>query len=121
MNQQKFQRLVGLMMDILSLLDTEKLTTDKSDSGTLKTPLKSKIINNIRVQTVSIDTQSGPIQPFYDADTGLIFVPGRGEGNIRYYEYNSGSVKPVSEYKSGTSQKSVCFFPKRYFYSNVVL
>lgn len=65
------------------------------------------------VQTVSIDTQSGPIQPFYDADTGLIFVPGRGEGNIRYYEYASGSVKVVSEFKAGTSQKSVCFFPKR--------
>ena len=65
------------------------------------------------VQTVSIDTQSGPIQPFYDPDTGLLFVPGRGEGNIRYYEYSSGSVKIVSEYKSGTSQKSVCFFPKK--------
>jgi hypothetical protein len=65
------------------------------------------------VQTVSVDTQSGPIQPFYDADTGLIFVPGRGEGNIRYYEYASGSVKSISEYKAQTSQKSVCFFPKR--------
>jgi len=65
------------------------------------------------VQTVSIDTQSGNIQPFYDADTGLLFVPGRGEGNIKYYEHAAGAIKVVSEYKSGTSQKSVCFFPKR--------
>jgi len=65
------------------------------------------------VQTVSIDTQSGPIQPFFDEDTGLLLVPGRGEGNIKYYEYSAGSVKVVGEYKSGTSQKSVCFFPKR--------
>jgi len=65
------------------------------------------------VQTVSIDTQSGPIQPFYDEDTGLLFVPGRGEGNIKYYEHSAGAIKVVGEYKSGTSQKSVCFFPKR--------
>jgi WD40 repeat protein len=37
------------------------------------------------VQSVHVDTQTGIMNPFYDADMGLIYVPGRVNYNILYY------------------------------------
>merc|ERR1712137_973560 len=34
----------------------------------------------------NIDTSSGILMPFYDNDTGLLFLAGKGDGNIRYFE-----------------------------------
>jgi len=65
------------------------------------------------VQNVEIDQQSGVMTPNFDADTGLIFVPGRGEGNIKYYDFSSGTIKVASEYKSSIPQKNVSWFPKK--------
>jgi hypothetical protein len=65
------------------------------------------------VQVIPVDAQAGIMLPFYDADTGLIYVPGRGEGNIKYFDYSSGSIKFASEYKSTVPQKGIAAFPKR--------
>jgi len=35
----------------------------------------------------NIDTSSGVLMPFYDNDTRMIYIAGKGDGNIRYYEY----------------------------------
>lgn len=65
------------------------------------------------IQTVLIDSQSGIMQPFYDADIGLIYVPGRGEGNIKYFDFSNSTIKFASEYRSTVPQKSICWFPKK--------
>jgi hypothetical protein len=35
------------------------------------------------------------------------------DGNIRYYEWESGSLYPLSEYKSTEPQRGMCFLPRR--------
>lgn len=65
------------------------------------------------VQTVPVDTQTGVMLPFFDADTGLIFIPGRGEGNVKYFDFSNDTIKSASEYRSSTPQKGIANFPKR--------
>jgi len=65
------------------------------------------------VQAVSVDTQNGIMLPFWDPDTGLIFVPGKGEGNIKFFEFSEGTVKYAGAYSGSTQQKGMAMFPKR--------
>jgi len=64
-------------------------------------------------QTIHVDSQSGVMMPFYDSDSGLIFLPGRGEGNVKYFDYSSSTIKFANEYRGTTQQKGMAFFPKR--------
>ncbi|KAH0620119.1 hypothetical protein JD844_014735, partial [Phrynosoma platyrhinos] len=66
-----------------------------------------------------IDGLSGLLFPFYDADTHMLYLAGKGDGNIRYYEINT--EKPyltyLMEFRSPAPQKGLghdspvrCFF-----------
>lgn len=35
------------------------------------------------------------------------------DGNVRYYEYESDTLHPLSEYKSSDPQRGMCFLPRR--------
>jgi coronin-1B/1C/6 len=61
----------------------------------------------------TLDSQTGTSMPYYDSDTGLIFLPGRGEGNIKLSEFSNGTIKFATEYRSSVPQKGVAAFPKR--------
>jgi len=63
----------------------------------------------------AIDTASGSIMPFYDNDTSILFLAGKGDGNIRYYEVvdEAPYVHFLSEYKSSTPQRGIAMMPKR--------
>jgi len=65
--------------------------------------------------TENIDTSSGILMPFYDTDTGVLFLAGKGDGNIRYYEITNDDkyVYYLSEYKSNVPQRGVAALPKR--------
>lgn len=65
------------------------------------------------LQTLVIDSSSGVLSPYYDSDTGLIYLPGKGETTIKYYDFSSSTLKYCNEYKSSIQQKSLAFFPKR--------
>lgn len=43
----------------------------------------------------------------------MLVEAGKGDGNIRYYEYDSDSLYPLSEYQSSTPQRGMCFLPRR--------
>jgi len=62
----------------------------------------------------NIDTASGLLMPFYDGDTGVLYLCGKGDGNIRYYEVTeTGSeVFYLSEFKSSVPAKGACAVPK---------
>jgi len=64
------------------------------------------------IKTVSIDQSSGVIMPFW-SDNGLLFLAGKGDGNIRYYEWDSESLYALSEHKSTEPQRGMCFLPRR--------
>uniref|UniRef100_A0A0K8T8M4 Coronin n=1 Tax=Lygus hesperus TaxID=30085 RepID=A0A0K8T8M4_LYGHE len=65
--------------------------------------------------TEVIDSSSGVIFPYFDYDTNILFLAGKGDGNIRYYEVVDAApwVHFLSQYISGTPQRSMCFMPKR--------
>lgn len=67
------------------------------------------------VKQVDIDQAAGVIMPFYDNDTNLLYLAGKGDGNIRYYEIAGGNpndVFPISDYRSSVSAKGACWVPK---------
>jgi coronin-1B/1C/6 len=63
----------------------------------------------------SIDSASGLIMPFYDRDTNVLFLAGKGDGNIRYYEIvdEPPYIYFLSEFKSSTPQRGMAMLPKR--------
>jgi len=74
-------------------------------------------INNFDkpIASKNIDTSSGQLIPLYDADTSVLFLGGKGDGNIRYYEItdDGDNIYFLSEYKSRDPQKGLCMVPKR--------
>jgi len=64
---------------------------------------------------LSIDTSAGVIMPFFDHDTNILFLAGKGDGNIRYYEIvdEAPYFHYLSEFKSATPQRGMAFYPKR--------
>merc|ERR1712137_827712 len=62
----------------------------------------------------NIDTSSGILMPFYDNDTGLLFLAGKGDGNIHYFEIDDSKpwIHYVSDYKSNTPQLGMAMRPK---------
>ncbi|KAF2875249.1 actin-binding protein-like protein [Massariosphaeria phaeospora] len=60
-----------------------------------------------------LDAISGVCMPFWDEGTQCLYLAGKGDGNIRYYEYENGKFEYLSEYKSPDPQRGVAFLPKR--------
>ena len=65
------------------------------------------------IASIVVDRQSGVMTPFYDSGLKLLYVPGRGEGNIHYYDLNDLAIKDCSEYKSSQPQKQITMFEKK--------
>ena len=62
-----------------------------------------------------LDQSSGSLMPFFDEDTRMLYLTGKGDGNVRYYELTDDAqvVYPLSEYRSVTSTKGADMLPKR--------
>ncbi|XP_052403341.1 coronin-2B isoform X2 [Carassius gibelio] len=62
-----------------------------------------------------LDGSSGVLFPFYDPDTHMLYIAGKGDGNIRYYEISSEKpyVHYLTEYRSPVPQKGIGVMPKR--------
>ncbi|WFD20949.1 Coronin-like protein crn1 [Malassezia caprae] len=77
------------------------------DAAQLSKPLK----------TVSLDSSNGIIMPFW-SDNGIVFLAGKGDGNIRYYELESDELHYLTEYKSIEPQSGMAFLPRRALNAN---
>ncbi|KAG8221196.1 microtubule binding protein [Butyriboletus roseoflavus] len=64
------------------------------------------------VKTLMIDQSAGVIMPFW-SDNGILFLAGKGDGNIRYYEYESDSLHSLAEHSTSNPQRGMCFLPRR--------
>lgn len=64
---------------------------------------------------LDLDQSAGVIMPFYDPDTSILYLGGKGDGNIRYYEMTDEApyLHIISEYRSNEPQKGLDFIPKR--------
>jgi coronin-1B/1C/6 len=70
-------------------------------------------LNNIAIQ--EIDTSNGVIFPFYDPDTGIIYLCGKGDSVIRYFEVTDEApyVHYLNAYQSSDPQRGIGWMPKR--------
>lgn len=69
------------------------------------------------INSQKLDNGSGMLMPFYDMDTELLFLAGKGDGNIRYYEcdFDNGAViNYVTDFTSNVPTAGMGFLPKRY-------
>jgi len=66
------------------------------------------------LKTENIDTASGILMPFYDDDTNMLYLAGKGDGNVRYYEIvdEAPYIYFLSEFKSATPQRGMGWTPK---------
>ncbi|KAI1887729.1 hypothetical protein AGOR_G00193360 [Albula goreensis] len=62
-----------------------------------------------------MDGSSGILFPFYDPDTHMLYVAGKGEGYIRYYELSTEKpyMQFLTEHRSLLPQKGMGVMPKR--------
>jgi len=67
------------------------------------------------VKRVDVDQAAGVIMPFYDEDTCLLYLAGKGDGNVRFYEMVGSDPYcfPISEHRSSVSAKGMAFVPRR--------
>ncbi|KAK2600290.1 Coronin-like protein crn1 [Conoideocrella luteorostrata] len=60
-----------------------------------------------------LDSISGVCMPFWDDGSNCLYLAGKGDGNIRYYEYENDKFEFLSEYKSPDPQRGIAFLPRR--------
>ncbi|CAI9735759.1 coronin-2B isoform X11 [Octopus vulgaris] len=67
------------------------------------------------LKTEVVDFSSGILFPFYDHDSKVIFLAGKGDGNIRYYEIVSAApyCHYLNQFQSSSPQRSLGIMPKR--------
>lgn len=62
-----------------------------------------------------LDNSNGIFFPFYDPDTNLIYLCGKGDSAIRYFEYTNESpyIHGINVYSSSDPQRGMGWMPKR--------
>jgi len=61
-----------------------------------------------------IDQSAGVFIPFYDPDNSVLYLGGKGDAGIKYFELTDEEpyLFFLSEFRSTESQKGLCFLPK---------
>jgi len=71
------------------------------------------------VATTDIDSNAGVFIAHYDPDNSILWLSGKGESSIKYYELcpeekdGKTLLFPLTEYRDSNSQQGVAFLPKR--------
>jgi len=68
------------------------------------------------LHATTVDTASGALMPLYDQDTSVLYLCGKGDGNIRLYEFEDKDPylhKLSDGFRSTTPGKGYCTVPKR--------
>lgn len=64
------------------------------------------------IKALTLDTSSGVVMPFW-SDNGVVYLAGKGDGNVRYYELENDDFYELSEHKSTEPQRGMTFVPRR--------
>uniref|UniRef100_A0A8B9LBN5 Coronin n=1 Tax=Astyanax mexicanus TaxID=7994 RepID=A0A8B9LBN5_ASTMX len=89
------------------------LTTGVSRWNTRQIALWDQEDLSIPIKEEEIDGLSGLLFPFYDADTHMLYLAGKGDGNIRYYEVTTEKpyLQYLMEFRSPAPQKGLGKWP----------
>jgi len=65
--------------------------------------------------TNDIDQSAGVLISHYDPDNSILYLGGKGDGGVKYFEIveEEPYAHSLSEYRTNQSQKGVCFLPKK--------
>uniref|UniRef100_G3UAB5 Coronin n=1 Tax=Loxodonta africana TaxID=9785 RepID=G3UAB5_LOXAF len=90
------------------------LTTGVSRWNTRQIALWDQEDLSMPLTEEEIDGLSGLLFPFYDADTHMLYLAGKGDGNIRYYEISTEKpyLSYLMEFRSPAPQKGLGVMPK---------
>ncbi|CCH61509.1 hypothetical protein TBLA_0E04570 [Henningerozyma blattae CBS 6284] len=61
----------------------------------------------------NIDFSSSILMPFFDDCNNILYLVGKGDGNIRYYEFRNDQLFELSEFFSTDSQRGFAVIPRR--------
>jgi coronin-1B/1C/6 len=66
------------------------------------------------IANADLDTAAGVFIPYYDPDTSMLYLAGKGDAAIKYWEITNEDpfVHFLSEYRDVESTKGACFVPK---------
>ncbi|KAJ8406601.1 hypothetical protein AAFF_G00301750 [Aldrovandia affinis] len=90
------------------------LTTGLSRWNTRQIALWDQEDLSLPIIEEEIDGLSGLLFPLYDADTHMLYLAGKGDGNIRYYEVipEKPYLQYLTEFRSPTPQRGLGVMPK---------
>ncbi|GMK54204.1 hypothetical protein CspeluHIS016_0107900 [Cutaneotrichosporon spelunceum] len=66
-----------------------------------------------QLQTESLDSSAGIIIPYFADGNDVLFLAGKGDGNIRYFEFEGDHFHFLNEYKTSDPQRGIGFLPRR--------
>jgi coronin-1B/1C/6 len=71
--------------------------------------------SSTEVVRLDMDQAAGVIMPFFDPDTNVIYLAGKGDGNVRCYEVtdNASQIYSITDFRTNVSAKGMAFVPKR--------
>jgi coronin-1B/1C/6 len=100
-------------MQTIYLKDGKIFTTGFSRMSERQYALWDGNMNNIVIQEV--DNSNGVIFPFYDPDTAMIYLCGKGDSVIRYFEVTDEApyVHYLNCFQSSEPQRGMGMMPKR--------
>ncbi|XP_015994486.1 coronin-6 isoform X4 [Rousettus aegyptiacus] len=93
-------------------------TTCKDKTLRIIDPRKGQVVANNFEEPVALqemDTSNGVLLPFYDPDSSIIYLCGKGDSSIRYFEITDEPpfVHYLNTFSSKEPQRGMGFMPKR--------
>uniref|UniRef100_G3VZ95 Coronin n=1 Tax=Sarcophilus harrisii TaxID=9305 RepID=G3VZ95_SARHA len=93
-------------------------TTCKDKTLRVIDPRKGQVVANNFEEPMALqemDTSNGVLLPFYDPDSGIVYLCGKGDSSIRYFEITEEPpfVHYLNTFSSKEPQRGMGFMPKR--------
>ncbi|XP_068765736.1 coronin-6 isoform X5 [Struthio camelus] len=94
------------------------VTTCKDKKVRVIDPRKRQVVAENFEEPIALqemDTSNGVLLPFYDPDSSIVYLCGKGDSSIRYFEITDEApyVHYLSTYSSKEPQRGMGFMPKR--------
>ncbi len=99
---------------ILSLTASHYVTTGQSMMRDRELSLWDARSTSKPLQRSRLDTGNGLLTPLFCPDSNLVYLAGKGDLNLRIYEFQNNELHPISnEALGGDPIRSVCLMPRR--------
>mmetsp|Transcript_47480 Transcript_47480/g.133612 ORF Transcript_47480/g.133612 Transcript_47480/m.133612 type:complete len:449 (+) Transcript_47480:103-1449(+) len=74
-----------------------------------------KLEDSEPMNMLMLDQGTGALYPFFDHGAQMLYVAGKGDANVRYFEADAADpyLHFISDFRTTVPQKGVCFLPKR--------